>query len=145
MAIGSAKVGGWGRRISRLQLVLATYQVEASLNYRNLSRKEKTHKPKNRSPMLLVLKLWVMTHLRVTNHIILHIKHLHYILQLRTVAKLPGGDGARLSSQHLGGRGRRISEFEASLVYRVRFRTARDTQRNPVSKQNNSSKITAIK
>jgi hypothetical protein len=36
----------------------------------------------------------------------------------------------------LGGRGRRISEFEASLVYRVSSRTARATQRNPVSKQN---------
>jgi hypothetical protein len=34
----------------------------------------------------------------------------------------------------LGGRGRRISEFEASLVYRVSFRTARAAQRNPVSK-----------
>jgi hypothetical protein len=32
----------------------------------------------------------------------------------------------------LGGRGRRISEFEASLVYRVSSRTARATQRNPV-------------
>jgi hypothetical protein len=35
----------------------------------------------------------------------------------------------------LGGRGRRISEFEASLVYRVSNRTARATQRNPVSKK----------
>jgi hypothetical protein len=34
---------------------------------------------------------------------------------------------------HSGGRGRWISEFEASLVYRVSSRTARDTQRNPVS------------
>jgi hypothetical protein len=34
----------------------------------------------------------------------------------------------------LGGKGRRISEFEASLGYRVSFRTARATQRNPVSK-----------
>jgi hypothetical protein len=34
----------------------------------------------------------------------------------------------------LGGRGRWISEFEASLVYKVRSRTARVTQRNPVSK-----------
>jgi hypothetical protein len=34
----------------------------------------------------------------------------------------------------LGGRGRRISEFEASLVYRVSSRTARATQRNPVLK-----------
>jgi hypothetical protein len=32
----------------------------------------------------------------------------------------------------LGGRGRWISEFEASLVYRVSFRTARATQRKPV-------------
>jgi hypothetical protein len=37
----------------------------------------------------------------------------------------------------VGGRGRRISEFEASLVYRVRSRTARAIQRNPVSKQTN--------
>jgi hypothetical protein len=35
----------------------------------------------------------------------------------------------------LGGRGRRISEFEASLVYRVSSRTARTTQRNPVLKK----------
>jgi hypothetical protein len=31
----------------------------------------------------------------------------------------------------LGGRGRWISEFEASLDYRVSSRTARATQRNP--------------
>jgi hypothetical protein len=31
-------------------------------------------------------------------------------------------------------RGRQISEFKASLVYRVSSRTARATQRNPVSK-----------
>jgi hypothetical protein len=35
----------------------------------------------------------------------------------------------------LGGRGRWISEFEASLVYKVSSRTARTTQRNPVSKK----------
>jgi hypothetical protein len=34
----------------------------------------------------------------------------------------------------LGGRGRRISEFEATLVYRVSSRTARATKRNPVLK-----------
>jgi hypothetical protein len=34
----------------------------------------------------------------------------------------------------LGGRGRRISEFKASLVYKVSSRTARATQKNPVSK-----------
>jgi hypothetical protein len=36
----------------------------------------------------------------------------------------------------LGGRGRQISEFEVTLVYRVSSRTARATQRYPVSKQN---------
>jgi hypothetical protein len=40
----------------------------------------------------------------------------------------------------LGGRGRRISEFEASLVYRVSSRTARATQRNPISKKEKEEK-----
>jgi hypothetical protein len=40
----------------------------------------------------------------------------------------------------LGGRGRRISEFEASLVYKVSSRTARATQRNLVSKNKNKNK-----
>jgi hypothetical protein len=40
----------------------------------------------------------------------------------------------------LGDRGRWISEFEASLVYRVSFRTARATQRNPVSKKKKKKK-----
>jgi hypothetical protein len=47
----------------------------------------------------------------------------------------------------LGGRGRWISEFEASLVYKVSFRTARATQRNPVSKnktKQNKKKIIAL-
>ena len=35
----------------------------------------------------------------------------------------------------MGGRGRQISEFEASLVYRVSYRTTRATQRNPVLKK----------
>jgi hypothetical protein len=35
----------------------------------------------------------------------------------------------------LGGRDRWISEFEASLVYRMSSRTARTKQRNPVSKK----------
>jgi Sec-independent protein translocase protein TatA len=34
----------------------------------------------------------------------------------------------------LGGIGRWISEFKASLVYKVNSRTGRDIQRNPVSK-----------
>jgi hypothetical protein len=40
----------------------------------------------------------------------------------------------------LGGRGRWISEFEASLVYRVSSRTARATQRNPVLKNQKTKK-----
>jgi hypothetical protein len=46
-----------------------------------------------------------------------------------------GIGGACLKSQHLGGRGRRISEFEVNLVYRVSSRTARAIQRNLVSKK----------
>jgi hypothetical protein len=40
----------------------------------------------------------------------------------------------------LGGRGRQISEFEASLVYRVSSRTVRAIQRNPVSKKRKRKK-----
>jgi hypothetical protein len=45
----------------------------------------------------------------------------------------------------LGGRGRWISEFEASLVYRVSSRTARATQRNPVLKNQNTKQKTKNK
>jgi hypothetical protein len=45
----------------------------------------------------------------------------------------------------LGGRGRRISEFKASLVYKVSSRTARATQRNPVSKKKTKNKKTKNK
>jgi hypothetical protein len=38
------------------------------------------------------------------------------------------------------GRGRQISEFEASLVYRVSSRTTRAIQRNPVSKNKKKTK-----
>jgi hypothetical protein len=41
----------------------------------------------------------------------------------------------------LGGRGRQISEFEASLVYKVSSRTARAIQRNPVLKNQKKKKI----
>jgi hypothetical protein len=37
-------------------------------------------------------------------------------------------------------RGRQISEFEASLVYKVSSRTARAIQRNPVSKNKTKQK-----
>ena len=39
-----------------------------------------------------------------------------------------------------GGRDRQISEFEASLVYKVSSRTARAIQRNPASKNENQTK-----
>jgi hypothetical protein len=42
----------------------------------------------------------------------------------------------------LGGRGRWISEFKANLVYRVISRTARATQRNPVSGNKKQTKQT---
>ena len=52
----------------------------------------------------------------------------------------------------MGGRGRGISEFKASLDYRVSSRIARATQRNPVSKkqktktkQTNKPKTTTTK
>jgi hypothetical protein len=37
-------------------------------------------------------------------------------------------------------RGRRISKFQASLVYRASYRTARATQGNPVSKEQKRKK-----
>jgi hypothetical protein len=40
----------------------------------------------------------------------------------------------------LGGRSRRISEFKASLVYKVSSRTARAIKRNPVSKNQKQNK-----
>jgi hypothetical protein len=40
----------------------------------------------------------------------------------------------------LGGRGRLISEFKASLVYKVSSRTARAIQRNTVSKKKKKKK-----
>jgi hypothetical protein len=43
-----------------------------------------------------------------------------------------------------GGRGRRISEFEASLVYKVSSRTARAIKRNPVLKSQKKKKKNAV-
>jgi hypothetical protein len=40
----------------------------------------------------------------------------------------------------LGGRGRQISEFEASLVFKVSSRIARAVQRNPVLKNQEREK-----
>ena len=53
----------------------------------------------------------------------------------------------RASSQHLGGRGKRMDlcEFEASQVYNSSSRIANATQRNPVWKKNQTNKTTTIK
>jgi hypothetical protein len=45
----------------------------------------------------------------------------------------------------LEGRGRQISEFKASLIYRVSSRTARATQRNSVSKNKTKQNKTKSK
>jgi hypothetical protein len=57
---------------------------------------------------------------------------LSFIIIVKKFLKL--GMVAHAFNPSTRGRGRRISEFEASLVYRVSSRTARATQRNPVSK-----------
>jgi hypothetical protein len=44
--------------------------------------------------------------------------------------------------QHLRGRDRQIIDLKASLFYRVSSRTARATQRNPVSKKNKQQTTT---
>jgi hypothetical protein len=49
--------------------------------------------------------------------------------------KSPQGVVAHAFIPSRGGRGRRISEFEASLVYKVSSRTARATQTNPKKKK----------
>ena len=41
----------------------------------------------------------------------------------------------------MGDRGRKISEFETSLIYREGPRTARATQRNPVSGERKKKRI----
>jgi hypothetical protein len=56
-------------------------------------------------------------------------------------SKSPGVVAHAFNPQHSGDRGRRISEFEASLVYKVSSRTARATQRNPVSKNQKNKKV----
>jgi hypothetical protein len=48
-------------------------------------------------------------------------------------------------SQHLGGKGRQISEFEAGLVYKVSSRTARAIQRNLVSKNQTKKKKSSLR
>jgi hypothetical protein len=56
-----------------------------------------------------------------------------------------GHGGTCLKAQHSGGRGRWISEFEASLVYKVSSRIAKTIQRNPVSKIKSKQNKTTTK
>jgi hypothetical protein len=56
---------------------------------------------------------------------------------LELLAQSQGSGKPLSSSPALALRGRWISEFEASLVYRVSSRTARATQRNPILKNKN--------
>ena len=63
---------------------------------------------------------------------------MHLSMQIKDKLLQPGcGDGGGCLSPlipvlGLWGRGRQISEFKASLVYRVSFKTTRATQRNDV-------------
>jgi hypothetical protein len=50
----------------------------------------------------------------------------------------PGSDGVPLNPSTF------ISEFRASLVYRVSSRTARATQRNPISEKNKNKQKTFL-
>jgi hypothetical protein len=61
------------------------------------------------------------------------------------VVKPPGVVAHAFSPSTRGGRGRWISEFKASLVYKVSSRTARATQRNHVSKNNNKQTNKVVK
>ena len=56
------------------------------------------------------------------------------------ILRSAGRGGTHLWSQHLGGRGRWISEFEASLVYKVSFRTTRATEKPCLEKPKKQNK-----
>jgi hypothetical protein len=51
-----------------------------------------------------------------------------------------GSGGTRLKSKQLGGRSKWISEFKASLVYRVNSRTARAMEKPCLKKNKNKNK-----
>jgi hypothetical protein len=58
--------------------------------------------------------------------------------------KPPGVVAHTFNLSTLEARGRRISEFEASMVYKVSSKTARATQRNPVSKNKTKQNKTKV-
>jgi hypothetical protein len=82
---------------------------------------------------------------------LIHIDHIHPIISLSCLPGSPSllkefprdtvsHDSNFSPLEHSGGRGRWISEFEASLVYKVSSRIARATQRNLVSKNQKPKK-----
>ena len=71
------------------------------------------------------------------------ISHPHTIFKVKILPKVPGMVAYAFNPSTRRGRGRWISEFEASLVYKVSSRTARDIQRNPVSKNQKTKQDSA--
>jgi hypothetical protein len=69
----------------------------------------------------------------------------YYVKFLLDKSSLPDSGDTHLWSQHLGGRDRQISEFEASLLYGVSSRTTRATQRNSVMKKKKKRKKKVLK
>jgi hypothetical protein len=65
---------------------------------------------------------------------------LHDILSQKEINVLPGMVAHAFNPSTWEAEAGRFSEFEASLVYRVSSRTARATQRNPVSKNKKQTK-----
>jgi hypothetical protein len=64
----------------------------------------------------------------------------HSLVKILPVTAGRWGHRPLIPELNSGGRGRWISEFQASLVYRVSSRIARATQRNPVSKRKKKKK-----
>jgi hypothetical protein len=62
------------------------------------------------------------------------------LCKLKTVYAEARHGVTHLLSQHLGASSSQISEFEASLVYRVGYRTVRAIQRNLISKKKTKTK-----
>ena len=59
------------------------------------------------------------------------------LLPMKLLYLKPSDGCGLLKFQQWGGRGRWISEFEVTLVYRAKSRTSRATQKNPVTKITN--------
>jgi hypothetical protein len=71
-------------------------------------------------------------------HVDIHLDQHHFLKMLFfpqcMLKQFLNGKWNNVLSQHSGGKDRQVSEFKASLVYKVSSRTARAIQRNSVSK-----------